>query len=127
VLILLPPSEGKAEPRRGRPVDLGAGPIADARRDVCDALVDLCRGPEDEAIRALGLSEAQTDDVRRNARLPQLPSAPAERVYRGVLYETLGLTTLDASAHTGVPSRGWRSCRRCTAWCVPASGSRRTG
>jgi cytoplasmic iron level regulating protein YaaA (DUF328/UPF0246 family) len=29
----------------------------------------------------------------------ELPSAPAERVYSGVLYEALGLTTLDAGAH----------------------------
>ena len=28
-----------------------------------------------------------------------MPSAPAEKVYSGVLYEALGLTTLDASAH----------------------------
>jgi cytoplasmic iron level regulating protein YaaA (DUF328/UPF0246 family) len=99
VLILLPPSEGKAEPRRGKPADLATGPIAEARREVCDALVTLCRGPEDQAVRVLGLSPGQVDDVRRNARLPELPSAPAERVYRGVLYESLGLTALDASAH----------------------------
>ena len=34
MLILLPPSEGKSEPRRGRPLTLGTGPLADARRDV---------------------------------------------------------------------------------------------
>jgi uncharacterized protein len=66
---------------------------------VRDALVELCRGPEDKAIRVLGLSPGQAVDVRRNAQVAALPSAPAERVYRGVLYEALGLTTLDASAH----------------------------
>jgi uncharacterized protein len=99
VLILLPPSEGKAEPRRGRPLDLGAGPLADARRKVVDALVDLCRGRQEAAIATLGLGPTQADDVRRNARLHDLPTAPAERVYTGVLYDALGLTTLDTSAH----------------------------
>ena len=99
MLILLPPSEGKAEPRRGRPVDLGVGALADARRDVLEALVALCRGPEEHAIRVLGLGPGQADDVRRNARLAELPAAPAERIYTGVLYDSLGLTTLDASAH----------------------------
>ena len=99
MLILLPPSESKAEPRRGKPIDLGAGVLADARREVLEALVGLCRGPEDEAIRVLGLSAGQVDDVRRNARLGVLPAAPAERIYTGVLYDTLGLTALDASAH----------------------------
>jgi cytoplasmic iron level regulating protein YaaA (DUF328/UPF0246 family) len=99
VLILLPPSEGKAETRRGRPVDLGVGALADARRDVLEALVTLCRGPEEHAIRVLGLGPGQADDVRRNVRLAELPAAPAERIYTGVLYDSLGLTTLDASAH----------------------------
>jgi uncharacterized protein len=99
VLILLPPSEGKAEPHRGKPLDLGTGPLAEARRPVADALVALCAGPEDVAVRVLGLSPGQVDDVRRNARLLELPTAPTERIYTGVLYDALGLTTLDASAH----------------------------
>jgi cytoplasmic iron level regulating protein YaaA (DUF328/UPF0246 family) len=99
VLILLPPSEGKAVPARGKPLDLGAGALAAARRPVLESLVTLCRGPEDEALRVLGLGAGQVDDVRRNARLPQLPTAPAERIYTGVLYESLGLTSLNASAH----------------------------
>jgi uncharacterized protein len=99
VLILLPPSEGKAAPRRGKPLDLGAGPLADARQTVVDALVELCRGPEPAAISALGLGPTQIEDVRRNARLRELPTAPAERIYTGVLYDALGLATLDPSAH----------------------------
>jgi cytoplasmic iron level regulating protein YaaA (DUF328/UPF0246 family) len=99
VLILLPPSEGKTQPRRGKPVDLAAGALVGARGQVQDALVDLCRGPQDHAIRVLGMSPGQAADVRRNAQLRDLPSAPAEKVYSGVLYEALGLTTLGASAH----------------------------
>jgi cytoplasmic iron level regulating protein YaaA (DUF328/UPF0246 family) len=99
VLILLPPSEGKAEPRRGKPLDLRDGPLAEARREVLDTLVEVCRGPEDVAIRTLGLSASQAEELRRNARLPTLPTAPAERIYTGVLYDALGLPSLDPSAH----------------------------
>src|SRR5262249_8049575 len=38
-------------------------------------------------------------------RLHGLPSAPAERIYTGVLYDALGLTTLDASSHRRALSR----------------------
>jgi cytoplasmic iron level regulating protein YaaA (DUF328/UPF0246 family) len=99
VLILLPPSEGKARPRRGKRLNLGTGPLADARAAVLDALVALCRGPEADALRMLGIGDGQVDEVRRDALLPELPTAPAERIYTGVLYDALGLTTLDASAH----------------------------
>lgn len=105
MLILLPPSEGKSEPRRGQRLDLGDGHLGDARRSVLEALVSLCRGPEDVAVRTLGLGPGQVDDVRRNARLPELPTAPAEQIYSGVLYDALGLTALGASAHRRALSR----------------------
>ena len=47
----------------------------------------------------LGVGPTQADDVRRNARLRELPAAPAEKVYTGVLYDALGLTTLGPAAH----------------------------
>jgi uncharacterized protein len=56
-------------------------------------------------VRTLGLSAGQADEVRRNARLPELPTAPAERIYSGVLYEALGLTTLDGHAHRRASAR----------------------
>ena len=45
MLILLPPSEGKASPTRGRPLDLEAlsSPgLTAARRELLDVLTDLC-------------------------------------------------------------------------------------
>jgi cytoplasmic iron level regulating protein YaaA (DUF328/UPF0246 family) len=50
-------------------------------------------------MRTLGVGPTQADEVRRNARLRELPTAPAERIYTGVLYDALGLDSLDASAH----------------------------
>jgi cytoplasmic iron level regulating protein YaaA (DUF328/UPF0246 family) len=101
VLILVPPSEGKADPRRGaalRP-DTWASGLAAAREQVITALVRLCEGDVHSASATLGLGPTQVDDVRRNARLRELPTAPAERIYTGVLYDALSLTSLDASAH----------------------------
>jgi cytoplasmic iron level regulating protein YaaA (DUF328/UPF0246 family) len=66
---------------------------------VIAALVGLCQEDLDTAMITLDVGPTQADDVRRNARLRDLPTAPAERVYTGVLYEALGLTTLDTSAH----------------------------
>ncbi|WP_151081896.1 YaaA family protein [Nocardioides cynanchi] len=101
MLILLPPSEGKAAPRRGvplRPESWPAGLVV-PRGEVVDALQRLCGGDLDLAVATLGVGPTQADEVRRNARLRELPTAPAERIYTGVLYDALGLATLDAAAH----------------------------
>ena len=101
MLILLPPSEGKTAPRRGAPLRPDAWPagLTEPREQVLSALVRLCEGDVATAIATLGLGPTQADDVRRNARLREVPTAAAERVYSGVLYDALGLTDLDASAH----------------------------
>ena len=101
MLILLPPSEGKSAPRRGAPLRPGAWPtgLAEPREQVLSALIRLCRDDLDVAVAKLGLGPTQADDVRRNARLRELPTAAAERIYTGVLYDALGLAALDASAH----------------------------
>jgi cytoplasmic iron level regulating protein YaaA (DUF328/UPF0246 family) len=101
VLILLPPSEGKTTPRRGRPLDPGRLSFTDlteARGRVLDALVEHCRERPADAAVALGLGPTQADLVRTNAMLPTAPTARAERVYSGVLYEALDLPGLDPAA-----------------------------
>ena len=70
-LILLPPSETKAAPRRGRPLDLGGLSF-----------------PELTAARA-----ALLDDALRAA-----PAVAAGRLYTGVLYAALDLATVPARA-----------------------------
>lgn len=75
MLVLLPPSEGKAAPERGRPLDLAR------------------------------LSFPSLNPRRRELLDPALqarPARPAREVYTGVLYQALGLPTLPASAQRRV-------------------------
>jgi cytoplasmic iron level regulating protein YaaA (DUF328/UPF0246 family) len=101
VLVLLPPSEGKATAARGRPVALDAlslPGLGAARAALLDELVGLCAADEDKAAGVLGLSPGLRGEVARNARLRTAPAMPAGRLYTGVLYDALGLATLDAAA-----------------------------
>jgi cytoplasmic iron level regulating protein YaaA (DUF328/UPF0246 family) len=105
VLILLPPSEGKSAPRRGKPLnlaDLDLPGLTEARATVLSALVELCAGIRTEEIEhaatVLGLGPTQLDQVIRNAALATAPTARADRIYTGVLYDALDLGSLDAAA-----------------------------
>lgn len=101
MLVLLPPSEGKATARRGRPValdGLSLPGLTQARTAVLEELVDLCRSDEDKAAEVLGLSPGLRSEIARNAALPTAPALPAGRLYTGVLYDALDLASLDASA-----------------------------
>ncbi len=108
VLILLPPSEGKSVARRGKPLDLAtlSGPeLTPARERVLDALVTLCSGDPDVATRVLDIGHTQLELVELNADLRAAPTARADRVYSGVLYENLGLESLSSSAKRRAASR----------------------
>ncbi len=108
MLILLPPSEGKAAPRRGKALDLaglGFPTLAAAREQVLDALVTLCATDPDKAAATLEVPKSQLDLVARNARLRTAPTARADRVYTGVLYEALGPATLTAAAKRRATTR----------------------
>ncbi|RMI44410.1 peroxide stress protein YaaA [Streptomyces triticirhizae] len=101
MLVLLPPSEGKAGASRGRPLaweSLSLPALTEARARVLDELVELCSGDPSKAREVLGLSEGQSDEVARNARLVTAPTAPAGAVYTGVLYDALGLASLSPAA-----------------------------
>ena len=108
MLILLPPSEGKTAPRRGKPLDLAtlALPhLAPARQRVLDAVVTLCAGDEAEAARVLDVPKSQLDLVGLNARLRTAPTARADHVYSGVLYDALSPATLSTAARRRATSR----------------------
>lgn len=101
MLVLLPPSEGKAPSGRGVPLELESLSLPglnDARRVVLTELVEFCCGDEDKALEVLGLSEGLRGEVGKNARLMSAGARPAGEIYTGVLYDALGLGTLDAAA-----------------------------
>lgn len=102
MLILLPPSEGKAAPERGEPVDLGAlafaAELGERREKLLDALERLGGRPIGTATKALGISASQAGEVAVDAELREAPAAAAAEVYSGVLYERLDLAGLPAAA-----------------------------
>ena len=108
MLVLLPPSEGKTAPRRGAPLDLASlrsPSLGAARATVLDALVTLCSGDVATAAGVLGLGARQRDLVLRDAALHEAPTARADRVYSGVLYDALDVATLSTPARRRASSR----------------------
>ncbi len=91
VLVLLPPSETKAEGGDPAPLDLGLLSFPDlnpVRRKLADALVELAADVPG-SLAALDLTERQAAEVARNAALLQAPTMPALFRYTGVLYDAL--------------------------------------
>ena len=82
MLILLPPSEGKAEPKGGGPVDLGS--LAFAER----------------------LGERRAELIEKlDPALRDAPAAPAAEVYTGVLYGRLDMESLPGAARDRAAKR----------------------
>ncbi|MBX7551357.1 peroxide stress protein YaaA [Streptomyces sp. NPDC004232] len=104
MLVLLPPSEGKANSGAGAPLkleSLSLPGLTAAREAVLGELVELCAGDPDQNEKArevLGLSEGLRGEVAKNAGLPTAGARPAGEIYTGVLYDALGLATLDTAA-----------------------------
>lgn len=114
MLILLPPSEGKHAPARGKRLDLATltfPQLAEPRAAVLGELVRRCRESPEQMLDVLGLSAGQAGEVTRDAALTDAPTARADRIYTGVLYDALDLTGLDAAAR-----------RRATRWVLIFSG-----
>jgi len=106
MLILLPPSEGKASSAGGEPLDLGSLAFADAlterREALLDALERLPELPTAAAVKQLAVSKGQAGEVAVDAVLRGASAAPAAEVYSGVLYDRLGLSELSKKARRQV-------------------------
>ncbi len=97
MLILLPPSEGKLCPERGKALDLDTlrdSALHDARQRVMAELVSLCRSEPEKARKILGLSEKLSPWVQRNSELYTAATNSASRIYTGALFGELDLTKL---------------------------------
>ncbi|WP_284548611.1 YaaA family protein [Aestuariimicrobium sp. T2.26MG-19.2B] len=99
MLILLPPSEGKATRRRGAPMRLdrlGLAGLNPAREAAMAALAQASARPD--ALEVLGVGASLADEVRANTRLESAPALRASELYTGVLYEALALGQLDPAS-----------------------------
>lgn len=77
--------------------------LTGTRERIIDALIALSERPD--AATVLGLGGTQTDLVALNARLLTAPTARADAVYTGVLYDALGFDTLSSAAKRRATSR----------------------
>ncbi|MGH3387404.1 MAG: YaaA family protein [Actinomadura sp.] len=116
MLIVLPPSEGKATDGDGPPVDLAAlsfPELTRTRRRVLAALARACKRAD--AARVLELPAGQADAaLARNRILREAPTLPAGRRYTGVLYDNLDLPALDqerAAERIVIFSGAWGALR----------------
>jgi cytoplasmic iron level regulating protein YaaA (DUF328/UPF0246 family) len=108
VLILLPPSEGKTAPRRGAALDLPglSLPVLNpAREAVIEALVALSSADQATAMEVLGVPKTQPELVSLNASLRSAPTARADAIYTGVLYDALDAASLPTAAKRRAAAR----------------------
>lgn len=101
MLVLLPPSEGKAPGGDGPAVDLATlswPELTTTRQRVLTALVTVCARQPAKARALLGLSEALDGDRAANAEAATSPTMPAGHRYTGVLHDALGYPTLRAAS-----------------------------
>ncbi|MEV0202224.1 peroxide stress protein YaaA [Nonomuraea sp. NPDC050691] len=101
MLILLPPSEGKASEGDGPPVGEAAGELSfpslgRARKRAMAALVRASK--RRDALDVLGLTPGLAGELAKNTAIRTAPTLPAAELYTGVLYDNLDLATLDAEA-----------------------------
>lgn len=95
MLVLLPPSETKADGGAGPPLDLDAlccPELNPVRERLVSALVELAADVP-ASLEVLGLTERQADEVARNAAVRTAPTMPALERYTGVLYDALDLAS----------------------------------
>ena len=108
MLILLPPSEGKTAPKRGAALSLDGlslPSLTAARGEVIEALVALCEGDPAVAMAVLGVPKTQPELVSLNAALRSAPTARADTIYTGVLYDALDAASLSTAAKRRATSR----------------------
>lgn len=101
MLVLLPPSEGKADGGDGPPLDLGSlsfPALTPVRERLVEALTRAAQRDPGGLRSALGLSERQSREIDQDAALLTSPTLPALDRYTGVVYDNLGYRTLRGAA-----------------------------
>ena len=101
VLVLLPPSEGKATGSDGPALDLSAlsfSALTRTRTKVVKALVRAAKKDRPALQKALQLSDKQVAELDKDAQLLTAPTLPASELYTGIVYDNLSYATLPAAA-----------------------------
>ena len=101
MLVLLPPSEGKAAGGSGAPLDLDGlshPSLTPTRRLLVDTVQRLARDEPDSLRTALALSPGQRAEVDADAALTTSPTLRTFARYTGVLYEALDHASLTGAA-----------------------------
>ena len=101
MLLLLPPSEGKARGGTGAPLDLDSlsfPSLTSTRRQLVTSLESLAESRPDDLRAALGLSAGQQDELVADSVLTTSATLPAWRRYTGVLYDALDYGSLSGPA-----------------------------
>ncbi|WP_327090697.1 peroxide stress protein YaaA [Nonomuraea sp. NBC_01738] len=97
MLILLPPSEGKASEGSGPAFGELSFPTLDrARKRVRTALARASK--RRDALDVLGLTPGLAGELAKNLVLDTAPALPAAELYTGVLYDNLSVVTLSEEA-----------------------------
>lgn len=100
-MFLLPPSETKNDATGKSKLNLKTlsyPQLTSQRNQLIEVLVDLCEISPARARTALGLSQKQDFERIRNTKLKSSPTAPAWRIYSGVLYDALNPEALSSAA-----------------------------
>ncbi|GII27634.1 YaaA family protein [Planotetraspora mira] len=103
MLILLPPSEGKAPRGTSKLRRLSFPELASPREKVLDALIALSESGQAQSV--LGLSDGQAAGIALNRELRTAPGLPVSELYTGVLYDNLGLSSLPSEARARATRR----------------------
>ena len=101
MLVLLPPSEGKATGTDGPPLDLAAlsfPALTKTRRALVRDVVRLAKKERPALQQALGLSAGQSGELDKDAALLKAPTLPALELYTGIVYDNLSYATLTGAA-----------------------------
>jgi len=99
MLLLLPPSETKKIGGSNLTIEqvhLSYGQLNDARDEILNALVKLCKNKA-EAQKVLKLSPKQLGDRELNLAIRSAPTMPAYERYGGTLYKALGVDSFTKS------------------------------
>jgi cytoplasmic iron level regulating protein YaaA (DUF328/UPF0246 family) len=101
VLVLLPPSEGKASGSDGPPLDLDTlsfPGLTKTRKKVVSHLARAAKRQRTVLQKALQLSDQQLAELDKDRDLLVAPTLPAMELYTGIVYDNLSYATLPAAA-----------------------------